>query len=838
MEPAGEPTVPCVPDHGKTMDSGTAAEQLVRLLQQLLANTVQPSRRGTSTVAANEEGPANAPGLQDAHAEETWRDSPQALALIEKLKRAIGSKVINVSLLGGELQWTDHYKTMFGPLKRFLERFPDVFEVTMPAKQVFAVNLRERPPPRAPGGAHIIGLAPPGREGGPAGRDNGGPLVDTCQRDGVYNTNADNRDGSSYESGVGTASVYSDSRIGALPRSYVSFGPAGSLPSGSDSSYFMGADGPSTIGIPRDHSDLPLFIPFPSFFASTNPLADASEGHPGTSAPDASVSIASNACRSDFKPNAGVPVAAETTSCCFPADSPSPTTNLLPSDSCLGDGGVSGASGVRNAPFSGGQAALDSINRRNDDGVTDLLPPPPVTIDLSLEKWLSFDASWRPVFHAMDRAPPLPAGDGPINAKLLQEEAGSASMPCHARPTGTVEACVADPVSASCGIERGPRTGQSDPSSQGRALAEQGLEGSRRCDGGLDAEGACLGSSATVAGAAQQRSSGCKGKSSGGGVVLPEEEEEDPLDELQSLLQVMPPAVTAAIRSHPRASELVEVVLDVGRRPYCRFSPLADAIPGQARGANGTQASSWPWDIHTRGGGEGCLPGGCGEGGLILSQGGKGGGEMEGCAGIDASSLTRRKAGEIIGRKDGAARKGLRDDVEELASATLTLDDLAACQERVGAFGADNRAILERSLHRISRLVDRQGRVVGLTARVGRAVTGITYPLMDLLARHQSMLIVGPPGCGKTTVLRDVARVLADVHGRRVMIVDSDNEIGGDGAIPHPGVGSSRRIQVPVHSRQAAVMVEAVKNHMPEVIVIDEIATEEEAAAARTLAQR
>jgi hypothetical protein len=97
---------------------------------------------------------------------------------------------------------------------------------------------------------------------------------------------------------------------------------------------------------------------------------------------------------------------------------------------------------------------------------------------------------------------------------------------------------------------------------------------------------------------------------------------------------------------------------------------------------------------------------------------------------------------------------------------------------------------------------------------------------------------LGKPGVGKTTLLREAARVLADDLGKRVIVVDTSNEIAGDGDIPHPGIGRARRMQVPSPDRQHAVMIEAVENHMPEVIVIDEIGTEEEAEAARTIAER
>ncbi|OGO43108.1 MAG: single-stranded DNA-binding protein [Chloroflexi bacterium RBG_16_58_8] len=157
---------------------------------------------------------------------------------------------------------------------------------------------------------------------------------------------------------------------------------------------------------------------------------------------------------------------------------------------------------------------------------------------------------------------------------------------------------------------------------------------------------------------------------------------------------------------------------------------------------------------------------------------------------------------------------------------------------RVSAFGEDNRAGIERTLHRISAIRNRRGRVVGLTCRVGRAVFGTIKVIEDLVQSGKSVLLLGRPGVGKTTMLREVARVLADDNKKRVIIVDTSNEIAGDGDIPHPAIGHARRMQVATPSLQHAVMIEAVENHMPEVIVIDEIGTELEAMAARTIAER
>jgi stage III sporulation protein SpoIIIAA len=219
-------------------------------------------------------------------------------------------------------------------------------------------------------------------------------------------------------------------------------------------------------------------------------------------------------------------------------------------------------------------------------------------------------------------------------------------------------------------------------------------------------------------------------------------------DDLEALLQVLPPTVERALRAADNGDNLLEVVLDLGRVPEARFVDRE----------------------------------------LILSQ----------------------------------------DEVTE--------EDLNYVISRIGEFTGDNRAGIERTLHRISCIRNRQGRVIGLTSRVGRAVYGVIDIIEDIVKSGQSILLLGRPGVGKTTLLREAARILSDKA--RVVVVDTSNEIGGDGDIPHPAIGRARRMQVARPELQHEVMIEAVENHMPQVIVIDEIGRQQEAVAARTIAER
>jgi stage III sporulation protein SpoIIIAA len=229
-----------------------------------------------------------------------------------------------------------------------------------------------------------------------------------------------------------------------------------------------------------------------------------------------------------------------------------------------------------------------------------------------------------------------------------------------------------------------------------------------------------------------------------------EDRQRESIDDLDALLSSLPPEIVDAVHALPDREALIEVVMDLGRRPEARF-PDAEV------------------------------------------------------------SLLERE---------------------------ITDADIAFVVEHIGTFGDDNRAGIERTLHRISAIRNRNGKIVGLTCRIGRAVYGTIEIIDDFVETGKSILIMGRPGIGKTTMLREAARVLADDMGKRVVVVDTSNEIAGDGDIPHPAIGKARRMQVRTPSLQHEVMIEAVENHMPQVIVIDEIGTELEAQAARTIAER
>jgi len=220
------------------------------------------------------------------------------------------------------------------------------------------------------------------------------------------------------------------------------------------------------------------------------------------------------------------------------------------------------------------------------------------------------------------------------------------------------------------------------------------------------------------------------------------------MDDLDSLIQVLPLAIQAAVNNIGRRDDLLEIIVDIGRIPTARYT----------------------------------------------------------------------------------------DQESVLSEHEITREDLDWVVERIGNFDTDNRAGITRTLHRISAIRNRKGHVVGLTCRVGRAVFGTIDIINDLIESDKSVLLLGRPGVGKTTMLREAARVLADK--KRVVIVDTSNEIAGDGDIPHPAIGRARRMQVAMPSMQHEVMIEAVENHNPEVIVIDEIGREMEALAARTIAER
>ena len=124
---------------------------------------------------------------------------------------------------------------------------------------------------------------------------------------------------------------------------------------------------------------------------------------------------------------------------------------------------------------------------------------------------------------------------------------------------------------------------------------------------------------------------------------------------------------------------------------------------------------------------------------------------------------------------------------EYLSQKIISWQDIDYTTKRISEFSDENRAGIERTLHRISCIRNRQYLINGLTCRVGRAIFGTISIIRDLLESGQSLLILGKPGVGKTTIIREIARVLADEMEKRVIIVDTSNEIAGDSDVPHSG---------------------------------------------------
>ena len=199
---------------------------------------------------------------------------------------------------------------------------------------------------------------------------------------------------------------------------------------------------------------------------------------------------------------------------------------------------------------------------------------------------------------------------------------------------------------------------------------------------------------------------------------------------------------------------------------------------------------------------------------------------------------TKAKLLEVVLDIGRPAEIRYESQAELLEDRIVTQDDIDYVISKIGEFSGDNRAGIEATLHRISAVRNRRGKIIGLTCRIGRSIIGTIDIIRDVIESGKNILFMGPPGIGKTTKLREAARVLSIDFGKRVIVVDTSNEIAGDGDIPHPGIGYSRRMQVSSPEHQHAVMIEAVENHMPEVIIVDEIGTEAEALAARTIAER
>lgn len=177
-------------------------------------------------------------------------------------------------------------------------------------------------------------------------------------------------------------------------------------------------------------------------------------------------------------------------------------------------------------------------------------------------------------------------------------------------------------------------------------------------------------------------------------------------------------------------------------------------------------------------------------------------------------------------------------NILSLGQDNINRDDLDFITRQLPEFTSDNRSGIAGTLHRISAIRNRQGKIVGLTCRIGRVITGTIECIKDFVTQNKSILFLGRPGVGKTTKLREITRLMADELNKRVVVVDTSNEIAGDGDVAHPAIGKARRMQVSQPEFQKDIMIEAVENHTPEVIVVDEIGTELEAQAARTIAER
>ncbi|CAI5528354.1 unnamed protein product [Closterium sp. Naga37s-1] len=292
-------------------------------------------------------------------------------------------------------------------------------------------------------------------------------------------------------------------------------------------------------------------------------------------------------------------------------------------------------------------------------------------------------------------------------------------------------------------------------------------------------------------------------------------------EELTKLLTMLPGKVRDVLQRHPAVHSLVEVVLDLGRRPIARF-PLGDVFMCE--------------EVVTAGDIEYCVsqvapslsPSPPASVPLAIS--------LTACAFHAPPSLQAPPPPCMH-----VPSTSLIVSLSSLPSSLVPFSPLPSPPfpaAQVGDFGADNRAGIDRTLHRISAIRNRAGRIIGLTCRVGRAISGSAEMVRDLVAGGESVLLMGAPGVGKTTAIREIARILADECARRVVVVDTSNEIAGDGDIAHAAIGSARRMQVPHVELQHQVMIEAVENHMPQVVIIDEIGSELEAAAAATIAQR